>query len=227
MSEPFSTAFAERGPFGALVGIHLPLGVEPPPEQVSERLHPEEREALEKHRGRRAAEWAGGRLAMRLAAQELGAELGPVLRGPRGEPLLPERYSGSISHKRRLAVALLGLAEDGTVGVDLEEVEPARMSILGRVLRPEEEATVLELPEEARWGALLERFAIKEAVYKALHPHLQRYVGFTEASISKEPGGPPRVALHLEKGEGPFRVEVHTQERDGLLLAQARVNLRS
>jgi 4'-phosphopantetheinyl transferase EntD len=40
------------------------------------------------------------------------------------------------------------------------------------------------VPEERRWLEVMVRFAVKEAIYKAVHATLRRYVGFDEASVS-------------------------------------------
>lgn len=225
--EPFSLAFAETTPFGELVGIHLPPGLADSAEGALTRLHPEEREIALAFGGRRRIEFCGGRLALRLARERLGFGSGPVPRGERGEPLLPTGLTASVSHKRRLAAALVAHADAGTVGLDLEELAPARMSIAGRVLLPEEERALKALPEAERWEALAARFAIKEAVYKAIHPHVNRYVRFSEAQVLLETGAAPRVALCLEGGEGPFDLEARLERRGGILAAQVRARIAS
>jgi len=222
---PFSIAFAETTPFGELVAVHLPPGLDDEvPSPVLERLFPEERAVAEEARRRRRIEWCGGRLALRLATERLGVQPGPVLRGERGEPLLPAGLTASVSHKRRLAAALVARAKLGTVGLDLEELEPARLSIAPRVLRPEEERELSALPEGERWASLATRFAVKEAVYKALHPHVRRFVRFSEASVRLEPCAAPEVSLHLEGGEGPFQLETRAETRAGLLIATVRIS---
>ncbi|HEY0840166.1 MAG TPA: 4'-phosphopantetheinyl transferase superfamily protein [Vulgatibacter sp.] len=225
--QPFSLAFAEATSFGELVGIHLPSGLDEPPGEVLSRLHPEERAIALGFAGRRRIEFCGGRLALRLASERLGAGAGPVLRGERGEPLLPPGLTASVSHKRGLAAALVARADAGMVGLDLEELAPARMSIAGRVLVPEEERALEALPEELRWEALAGRFALKEAVYKAIHPYVNRYVRFSEALVRLDPGAPPQVALHLERGEGPFLLEALLERRGGHLAAQVRAKVTS
>ncbi|AKU92035.1 4'-phosphopantetheinyl transferase family protein [Vulgatibacter incomptus] len=224
MDALFSTSFVEATPFGILAAVHLPPGLEDPPKAILRGLHPEEAAVAGTLRGRRRVEWVGGRLALREAAAGLGVELGAVLRGPRNEPLPPPAFSATVSHKRTLAVGLVAPASEGTLGVDLEELEPERMSILQRILRPEEERRILELPEARRWGALVTRFAIKEAIYKALHPHVNRYVGFAEAEVELDDDvGEARVGLHLVRNEGPFVVEARAERRSGFVLAQVRL----
>jgi 4'-phosphopantetheinyl transferase EntD len=47
---------------------------------------------------------------------------------------------------------------------------------------------------------LLELFSLKEAVYKALHPHVPRYIGFEECEIAADGS----ITMFLVGGEGPF-----------------------
>ncbi len=223
-SQAFRPAFAEVTPFGTLVAVHLPQGVDAVPAAVLRTLHPEEEAVARSLAGRRQIEFTGGRLALRLAAHKLGLELGAVLRGPRGEPLLPPSLSGTIAHKRGMAAALLAPAAAGTLGLDLEEPSPERMSIASRILRPEEERRILTLPAERRWEEVILRFAVKEAVYKALHPHVNRYVRFSEAYVDLVAKQPPSVILHLDQGEGPFQVEARADRREGLIVALTRVS---
>ncbi len=217
---PLPRAFLEHTELGVLCGIALPAP-EAVPEAALAALAGEERAYVETLRGHRRVEWIGGRLALREAAAALGHELGPVLSGPRREPLLPPELSGSIAHKRRLAVALVAPRARGTVGVDLEEPLPARPSIARMVLRPEEREAVEALPEAERWPALLARFAVKEAIYKAVHPRVGRFVGYAEAEVRL--AEPPEVSLHLTQGEGPFVVEARRWDREGLVLVGVRI----
>ncbi len=219
MSTPFAAFFVETHPFGLLAAVHLPGGLEPADDAVLARLAPEEAAHAAGLKGRRRIEWVGGRLALRAAAEAAGITLPAVLPGPRGEPLLPPGVQASVSHKRTVALALVSTGA-ATVGLDVEEREPARPSIVRRILRDEEIAAVEALPEAARWDATVARFAVKEAIYKAVHPHVRRYVAFAEASVTLDP---PRAALHLEKGEGPFALEVEVQERGPLIVAAVRI----
>lgn len=216
---PFAIRFVESHPFGQLAAIELPEGLEPPPPAVLARLAPEEAAFAAGLRGRRAIEWTGGRLALRAAAAAAGIDLPAVLPGEGGQPALPAGLRGSLTHKRRLAIALLGEGP-ATLGIDLEELARPRLAIAGRVLRPEELAALESLPEAARWPDLVRRFACKEAIYKALYPHVRRYVAFSEASVSLHPLG---VRLHLAGGEGPFALELDLRERDDHLLALVRL----
>jgi len=180
MNEPFSVAFVRPAAFGTLAGIHLPSGVEAVTVDVLQRLHPVERALAETMRGRRQIEFTGGRLAWRA----LGVSAEPLAIGSEGEPQCPAGKSVSLTHKQDLAVAMVGDATAGTLGLDLEGDARERMTIASRVLRPEE---LEALPLVDAWRAVLVRFALKEAAYKAIHPHLRRFVGFQEARVGLNP----------------------------------------
>lgn len=220
MNEPFSLAFVRPSKFGELAAVHLPGGVEAVTNEILERLHPEERALAATLRGRRQIEFAGGRLAFRA----LRPDAGPLGSGERGEPRCPPGLSVSVSHKQDLALALVGRVEDGTLGLDLEGDGRERMTIAERVLRPEELEAVNRLPEAERWPAVLLRFAFKEAAYKAIHPHLQRFVGFQEALVTLGERGLAQIEI---LGEPTLRLEAAWESlRGARILASVRVRRR-
>jgi 4'-phosphopantetheinyl transferase EntD len=112
---------------------------------------------------------------------------------------------------------------DGTLGIDLEDYSPERPGITTMVLRESERSIVASLPEDVQWMATLQRFSMKEAVYKALDPYVQRYVGFHEAEVIPELNGIATVALHLKHGEGPFDVDARYTWLAGRLLCTVRI----
>lgn len=205
--KPFSIAFVDALPYGVVAGVHLPTGLEPVPPGVLGQLPPAERQHAVTLRGFRQVDWVGGRLALHRAIRTLGRKPGAVLVGPRGEPQGPPGVTVTVSHKRGLAVALAARGERGHVGIDLEDLGPARDGIAPRVLTPEELAAVQALPPERRWVGVLLRFCFKEAIYKAIHPYVNRYVDFMEASVHPDPDGYAALALALKDGEGPFELE--------------------
>jgi 4'-phosphopantetheinyl transferase EntD len=194
-------------PHGIIAGVELPPAAEPPSPEVIARLHPEEAEIAAGLRGHRLVAFVGGRLAARAVLGALGRKAGPVLAGPRGEPLAPEGVSLSISHKQGIAVALAARSELGDIGVDLEDLGPPRDGIAARVLRPEERAAVDALAEGRRWTATLQRFVVKEAIYKALAPRLQRFIGFEEAAVTPHTDGRAVVELHLAGEAAPVAID--------------------
>ena len=179
---------------------------EAPRESVLGELHPAERAFACSKPGRRLVEFVAGRRALRVALRHVGwGGDQPLLTGPQGRPEVPLGFTASVSHKDGLAFAVAAPADSGrTLGIDCEVIgDRARSSIARKILRPSE--LLRWQTTGSTWPALLEIFSTKEAIYKALHPHVPRYIGFEEAEVD-ELGG---IRLHLSGGEGPFRLHRH------------------
>jgi enterobactin synthetase component D len=185
---PFTTLFVRPHAFGLLAGVSLPSERAPVPDEVLARLPEAERVAAGAHQGFRQQEWVGARLAWHAAASALGLGVHPLLSGADREPLPPPGVAVSLTHKRDLALALVGDAAEGALGLDLEGDGRERLRIEPRVLSAAESAHLDTLPPERRWLELMVRFAVKEAIYKAVHARLRRYVAFDEAEVEVELG---------------------------------------
>jgi 4'-phosphopantetheinyl transferase EntD len=222
-NRPFSRAYDLALPHGILQAIHLPSDGEPVPEEVLKRLHGDEAAHARTLTGHKQVSWVGGRLALRHALRPLLSSPPCVLTGPFGEPLLPVGISASISHKKDLAVAMAARGNHGHLGIDLEEPGRDRSGIASRVLRPEEVEHVDTLPESRRWTAILLRFSLKEALYKALFPRVGRYVGFDEARVRPGLNGCAQVDLFLKEKEGPFQVEARYHWIESHVLSSIRL----
>jgi enterobactin synthetase component D len=220
---PFDVAFHHASAHGVMTAIQIPDSPDPVPESVLATLPPAEAAFARSLRAYRQVSFVGGRIALRNAAMQLGHQVGPILPDEGGGPTLPQGLSGSISHKRDLAIGMVSQSSFGCLGVDIEDYEPARPSIAEHVLTLEERTAISELPENRRWIALLVRFSIKESIYKALYPHVRRYVGFHEALVEPDVQGSAKVELRLARGEGPFRVEARYEWLHGKLLTSARI----
>jgi enterobactin synthetase component D len=217
----FALRFVRELAFGTSAAVELPEGDEfAIPLGLEEALYAATLPAP------RRATWVGGRVALHAALEALGASSpGAILATPRGAPLLPAGFTGSVSHKPTLAVALVGrvdAAAPATVGIDLELPRPLRHDIAPRVLTADEQGELVSLPAEAREREVLRRFAIKEAIYKALDPWVQRFVSFQEAVVRSAPGG-LEAELRLSRGEGPFAVELTDAGDAAVILVAARI----
>lgn len=164
------------------------------------RLHPDEARHAATLHPRRRPTWVAGRLALRAALTEVGATAGPILPNDRGAPVLPPGVVGSISHKNALAVGLATRESGWTVGVDVEQPHLGKQDISRYVLTAGEQAELAALDPAARDRAIMLRFSLKESIYKAIDPHVRRFVGFQEVSVSIQPDGCARVDPHLEEG---------------------------
>jgi len=94
--------------------------------------------------------------------------------------------------------------------LDLERAAPPKLDIGRRILTPREQAIVKDGLDVTL------RFAIKEAIYKAIDPYVRRYVGFTEVEL--EITG-DRVAVVSQL---PLVIEATWREHEGFWLATAR-----
>jgi len=159
----------------------------------------------------RRRDFIAGRTALRLALGADRAIDAAILADDRGAPVLPPGWVGSLSHKGGLAAALVAPAGAGHVGIDLERAAPPRADIARRILTEREQAA---LPD--RGASVTLRFAIKEAIYKAIDPYVRRYVGFTEVELALD-GDAVAVTTAL-----PFAIEASWREHGGHWLATAR-----
>lgn len=229
---PADIVFRVDLPHGRCVGVRVPGASERPDPTL---LPGQELEFLETLGPARRPTWLAGRVALHAALQDIGFDCGPILATQRGAPELPAGVTGSISHKRTLAVALAARKHDGlSLGVDIEPIpalpvspsEPAwdnRPDISSRVMTPEELSVLATVPEGLRRREIVLHFSIKEALYKAINPIIGRYVSFQEATVLPASDGSVVVSLALSKQEGPFGVEARWSEIDGHLLTTAAV----
>ena len=127
----------------------------------------------------------------------------------------------SLSHKRGLAVALVGVIGEGTVGVDVEGGR-ARMAVADRVLSASELEEVQRLPQPERWASVELRFSMKEAVYKAIHPHLGRYVGFEECIVAVRGERDTTATLTRRDGEPALSLTCAWERWQGWTICQVR-----
>jgi enterobactin synthetase component D len=206
-------AFRLNVAHGRCVGVRIPAETD---KRLLRALVPEERSFAATQAPARQPSWVAGRIALREAFRDLGVEPGPILATPRGAPALPRDVTGSISHKRTLAVGLAARGHDGaTVGVDLENCPPtfasaqearaqARQDVRLRVLTHDELARLEQVPEEARRRMVILHFSLKEALYKAIDPWVTRHVAFREASMTPHLDGTARVELALSEEGGSF-----------------------
>jgi len=183
--------------------------------------------------GRRAT-FVAGREALRSALRQLpdaaaDAQATPILRTPRGAPSLPAHVTGSVTHKRTLAMAAVAprAASLQHIGIDLEhrpqERDLAARSVARKILTAREYDYVQQWGEDTLAGReqVLVHFALKEAVYKAIDPFVERYVRFTEVELDLTDGR-AQVTLHLpEASVAEVRIEAGWQLEESWIVAWA------
>lgn len=226
-AERFGDPFAEVARLDGVLGVVALVAAPGDPAAIDAAslavLHPEERLLARVLRGWVLHDFVAGRRAARL----LLGEAGPVTRAGGGAPRFPTGWRGSIAHKHHLAGAVVALEGAATLGLDLERDDAPTAAI---------ERRVLSACERRRCGgdpiATIATFAVKEAIYKALWPHVRRFVGFAEAEVvvpELQAVGPTavEVSLRLTQREGPFEVAAQAERCCGHVVATVAIEGRN
>jgi len=235
-SDPTTPPPTSITPTAVLSNLFLPAGVFASVDIVPDvmapaarDLHVEEHALVASMPALRQATFVAGRQALRAAVRAVapGQADAPLLRTRRGAPQMPEGIAGSISHKRTRAIAIAAPRSGGLLGIDLElrpvEADASRPSIADRILTSAERAALEGLDALAHREATLVRFALKEAVYKAIDPYVERYVRFTEVELDVRHDGTAIVRLLLpELSEDEVVVESRWRVDDRWIIAVAR-----
>lgn len=215
----YPVAFAIDTGFGHCVGVDLSAALSADTAALMALLHPEERPLCARMRGARLVEFAGGRIASRLARAGMCGADRPTLRGPAGQPMATGGVSVSISHTRRLAVALANAEAGCTIGVDLESLDDDDTSPLlaERILSADERAadlTTEPIPS-------LRRLSLKEAAYKALFPRFG-HIRLREISVLPSDRAGARYRITAAAGHGPITAAASDLDRH--VLSYVRVS---
>ena len=113
----------------------------------------------------------------------LGHGEGPVLSGDKREPLWPQGVIGSISHSGKCCLAALSCDPKLlSLGIDIETREGIKPGVRDLVCTQEDLEGLGAERGNPEWWKLI--FSAKESIYKALYPLLQRWIGFSQASLS-------------------------------------------
>ncbi|MBP9088709.1 MAG: 4'-phosphopantetheinyl transferase superfamily protein [Kofleriaceae bacterium] len=211
---------------GAIVRVpHGVLAMAPIGDASHDDVDPLEVSATAHFSELRRNQFLAGRRCLRRALAALQVVAPPLLVDGRGAPLLPLGVTGSISHKDAQAIALAAHHTDATsamgrVGVDLERAVAPRRDVSHRILTEPEIAQLQGMSDVQRGRAVTLRFSIKEAMYKALDPMVQRYIGFREVSLQWH-GDTVEVQPLILDGQR-YAVDVWWIEFDGFWISTAR-----
>ncbi len=132
----------------------------------------------------RRRDYTMGRFAAHRALELLGEDRGPILRGELGAPTWPTGIVGSISHAGGLvAAAVARESQCGGIGLDIESEARYFPALIDHVAFGSEQDWLLNASESARPQLAIELFAVKEAIYKAFSPRIERFFAFSAAEI--------------------------------------------
>lgn len=147
-------------------------------------LFPEERLLVTSAVAKRRREFAAARRCARALLLQLGEPPRPLLRSADRAPIWPADVVGSISHADALvAVAVARPALAAGLGIDVEPDAPLEPGLWSRICTAAELARLPGSDPETRGRAARLVFSAKEALYKCVHPHVGRFIGFREVEI--------------------------------------------
>ncbi|HWU56891.1 MAG TPA: 4'-phosphopantetheinyl transferase superfamily protein [Rhizomicrobium sp.] len=152
------TAILDPGLFGAEIeDWGQPVTLPAPEEALVQKAAP-----------KRQREFALGRACARRALEKLGHGNAVIGRGANGAPLWPEGITGSITHTRDYAAALVGAARTFSgIGVDAERVGGVTEDLWSRLFDDAERDHLMGLDAAVRPVIATLFFSAKEACYKA------------------------------------------------------------
>lgn len=189
-------------------------------------LFPEEEDRIRGAVDSRRREFATGRHCARLALARLGLPAAAIPAGPRGEPMWPDGFTGSITHCRGYRAAAVARRERvRSIGIDAEAHLPLPAEIRDMVLLPEERERTDRLAASdagVHWPMVV--FSAKEALYKSWFAVTERWLGFHDAELRLDPAGTFAVDIRVSAaaidGTAPpvFQGRWHT---DGNLIVTA------
>lgn len=130
-----------------------------------------------------------GRRCARDALQCLGHEgSAPIPRGQSGEPLWPDGFTGSITHKGAVALAVVThrYCAKG-LGVDIEVKEHLEADVWPGILTPREIQSLNKVTSPGHVANLI--FSAKEAFFKAQFPLTRIWLEYQEVVVEVDPSG--------------------------------------
>ena len=153
---------------------------------------------------KRQSEFLAGRLCAASALLALHGRADYPPRGADNAPCWPAGSLGSITHSHGWAAALVGAQSAWRgLGLDAEPLIAAGRAerLAGEILTPAELAHFQRLPQDERGSYLTQCFSLKESLFKALYPLVQRRFWFQAAAlVEQDDNGRVRLQLREELG---------------------------
>ncbi|WP_424979909.1 4'-phosphopantetheinyl transferase family protein [Leisingera sp. S232] len=126
---------------------------------------------------KRRNEFAAGRKAVRQAMQQLGVPTEPVPVGSDRAPVWPAGLTGSITHTKSCAMAVLTrVGAVQALGLDVEEDTPLKDELLPAICSEREQAWLKRQDNPGHMAKVI--FSAKEAAYKCQYSLSRAFYGF-------------------------------------------------
>ncbi|MDY7561488.1 4'-phosphopantetheinyl transferase [Pseudomonas sp. 10B1] len=142
--------------------------------------------SIQRSVAKRQAEFLAGRLCAREALQQLdGRNYVPAI-GQDRAPVWPSDICGSITHSHGWAAAVVGQRQHWRgLGLDLENVLDSERAqrLAGEILTADELQRMAKGPAEQIALLVTLTFSVKESLFKALYPLVQKRFYFEDAQL--------------------------------------------
>jgi 4'-phosphopantetheinyl transferase EntD len=172
LSDSLTTLFPQGAVCAQLIGRGDP-----------QSLLPAEAQFLGRAVASRREEFAAGRACVRRALRELGILDLPVGVAEDRRPVWPQAITGSITHTKGFAAAVVARSSAlRSLGIDTEKSGSVKPELWPRICGPES-GWLGSLPEAERRAAATLIFCIKEAFYKCQYTITGQFLGFDAARV--------------------------------------------
>ena len=151
---------------------------------------------MEKSAQLRRNTFSTGRHCARELLKTLGQPPIGLLRNDDGSIVWPDGFIGSVSHTNDWAVAgvaVQGLSDAKSLGIDLESVRPIGQAVLKHISSEKERENLGKSTLQAWHATAL--FGLKESVYKCLRPSFGTFIRFHDVEITEIASGRPRLTI--------------------------------
>ncbi|AYC35112.1 4'-phosphopantetheinyl transferase superfamily protein [Pseudomonas cavernae] len=135
---------------------------------------------------KRQTEFLAGRLCAREALRQLTGTGSTPACGKDRAPQWPTGISGSITHSRGWAAAVVARSTDWRgLGLDMEQLLSAARAarLAGEILTPAELQRLAQQPAEQQAQLVTLTFSLKESLFKALYPLVLKRFYFEHAEL--------------------------------------------
>ena len=155
--------------------------------------------SIQRSVAKRQAEFLAGRLCARAALLQLDDTRATPSIGEDRAPVWPTHITGAITHSNGRAAAIVALKRDWQgLGIDLEKLLSTERAqrLAKEILTPDELVRMAAGPAEQIALLVTLTFSVKESLFKALFPLVQKRFYFEHAEVlSWSPEGQVRLRL--------------------------------
>ncbi|WP_339473768.1 4'-phosphopantetheinyl transferase family protein [Pseudomonas sp. RL_5y_Pfl2_69] len=142
--------------------------------------------SIQRSVAKRQAEFLAGRLCARAALLQLDGTCATPGMGEDRAPIWPAHISGAITHSNGRAGALVALKSEWQgLGIDLEKLLTTERAqrLAKEILTPDELLRMASVPAEQIALLITLTFSVKESLFKALYPLVQKRFYFEHAEV--------------------------------------------